>query len=862
MKKAFILLALATALAFSSSLSAVEEDVAPRGFDQKREGVRYFDLQPFSYFSKTAEQDRPVNVFVPSNYNSSKRYPVLYLLHGIGGNEFEWFGGAPNETISNLIADGSAPEMLVVVPNVRVRRKDAKEPPMMSVEHFREFDAFLDDFQTSLKPEIEKRYSVAPGRENRAIAGLSMGGREALHLGIKLCDQFGYIGAFEPAPGLLPYPAEESLFNESTLTLPDEYKKTTYVFVTKGDRDGVVSEWPKRYAETLEKNGVDPHFVELRGGHDFKVWKESLYRFVKAIFPGAKGSSKNESETQNATDEGRVLFEATSDALLKGKIGTQGTAELTENGAARCESTEEGIPWRFGLRFVLDKPIERGEVLKLKFTARTLSARTESGLCKVRAFFELNADPYDKSLYREAEIGLEAKAFEFPFVCARNQGANESAFGVFMGELVQSLEISDVSLISLGKGAKLEALDESTVRYEGDEPDAEWRKLAEERIEKIRKADLSIKVVDQNGSATPFATVNVRQIKSEFRWGTCVVAGRICDESADGQKYREFVEKYCDVVVFENDMKWFGFQNSGTRARVEQAMKWLEDRDIAIRGHNLVWPSWRNSDRRWRELADDPEALREVVRKHVVEEASAYKGRVFEWDVVNEIIDNRDIWELLGKEEIAEWFKAAREGDPDARLFLNDYGILSSQGLDRRKQDVYYNSLSELLEEGAPLGGIGMQGHFGGRPTPPARVLEILERFSKLGLPIAITEHDIDSNDSALQAKYERDFLLAAFSCESVEEFLLWGFWERSHWRRNAALFSVDWTPTPVGRVWLELVGEKWRSNFETSTDFTGEAKARVFRGEYEITAQNGAQKKTERVVVGKDGAIAEIQLD
>ncbi len=850
-----LLLALVLGNAVLACGAYVEEDIAPKGFDQQQDNVQYADLQQITYYSKTAEQDRPVNVFVPKNYDANKKYPVLYLLHGIGGNEWEWFGGAPNEVISNLVAENAFPEAIVVIPNIRVRHKSVvQEPPFFSVEHFREFDAFLEEYQTSLKPEIESRFSIAPGRESRAIAGLSMGGRESLHLGLKLCSEFAFIGAFEPAPGLLPYADEESLFNAQTLTLPDEYKNSTYVFITKGDQDGVVRDWPKTYAETLKKNGVDPHFTELHGGHDFKVWKESLYRFAKTIF------QNNASESENGT----VLFQLTSENINAGRQGPQhGKFESQGDNTLICDITDRcQNPWDVGLRYTLDRPVEKGEILALQFKAKTLAAQTEAGLCKVRVFFELNQAPHTKSLFRVTEIGREPREYSFPIICSGDQAAGESAFGVFMGDLVQTLEISDIKLTSYGKDpAMLAQIPDTIGSYKGAEADAPWRQAAKERIEQIRKGALKITVIDQAGSTVPLAKISIRQTGSEFRWGTCVVAGRMFDPSEDGKKYREFIEKYCNIVVFENDLKWFGWANPRTRENVMKACDWFAERNIVVRGHNLVWPSWRNSDNSWKALANDPEKLRQTVREHVLDEAKGMKGRVVDWDVVNEPYDNRDVWEILGKNEIAEWYKLARQEEPNAVLFLNDYGILSSEGLDKRKQDFYYQTIKEIVDSGAPIGGIGMQGHFGSEATSPEKVIEIIERFSTFGLPIAITEHDIDSTNAKYQAEFTRDFMTAAFSCEAVQEFLIWGFWARSHWRPNAAYMTSDWQLTPAGKVWTDLVSKEWRSNLDVDADFYGEAEVRVFKGDYEIEAMNGAQTGKAKVTVSKDGAEIVVQV-
>lgn len=864
MKKILFLLIsyvfVATTITYAAS---IEENIAPKGFDKQHEGVEYYNLQQIEYYSKIAECERPVNIFVPKNYDANKKYPVLYLLHGIGGNEWEWFGGAPNEVVSNLVANNQAQDMIIVIPNVRVRHKSvSKAPPMLSIEHFKEFDAFLEEFQTSLKPEIEKRFSIIPERKDHAIAGLSMGGREALHLGLKLCDQFAYIGAFEPAPGLLPYHAEEGLFNEHTLTVPNEWKDSTFVMITKGSQDGVVGQWPQKYAETLKKNNVDPHFVELQGGHDFSVWKESLYRFVKTIFPTNVTKAPDNRDNINLED-GVVLFQLNQEIAQRACVEqNNGKIEFT-NDVTRCVITSGSRnAWDFRLGFTLDKSVERNEKMLLQFKARTINAKTESGLGKVRAFFELNQQPYSKSLFRVAEIGLEWKEYSFPIVCVQNQEPGKSSFGLFMGEVAQEIEISDLKLTTFGKDYDLNKLPDTVIQYAGQEPDAPWRKEALERIEKTRKGNLEISVVDQNGAPVPNVKISIHQKRSSFLWGTCVVAGIICQDNENARRYRDFIEQYCEVVVFENDLKWFGWKNPHNRQNVMKALDWFDSKGIAVRGHNLVWPSWRNSDGEWKKLADNPEALRKAVRDHVVDEAAGMKGRVFEWDVVNEPYDNRDIWEILGKKEIDEWFRLARREDPNARLFLNDYGILSAQGLDKRKQDFYYSTLEEILAAGAPLGGIGMQGHFGTEATPPTRVIEIIERFAKLGLPIAVTEHDIDSTNSKYQAEFTRDFMIAVFSCEAVEEFLTWGFWERAHWRPNAAMMTANWELTPIGKVWTELVGKEWRSNLDIDSNDNGKAIARVFCGEYEISVKHGTLLKTVNATVSKEGAKVVVKID
>lgn len=257
----------------------------PKGFDQRKPNVAYGEVKDISYFSKTTNSDRPAKIILPPNYDKNKEYPTLYLLHGIGGNENEWFGGHPNEVISNLLADGKCKEMIVVIPNIRARHDSVKvAPDFYSVQHFNEFNNFLNDLKEDLLPYIENNYPVLKGRDNRAVAGLSMGGRAALHVGIEMIDQFAYIGALTPAVGVLPYDMEDGLFTKETLTLPAKYKKSTLVMIVKGSNDGVVHEWPDVYSTTLNSNGVEHIYYVAEGGHDFDVWKNGLYNFARRLF--------------------------------------------------------------------------------------------------------------------------------------------------------------------------------------------------------------------------------------------------------------------------------------------------------------------------------------------------------------------------------------------------------------------------------------------------------------------------------------------------------------------------------------------------------------------------------------------------
>lgn len=257
-------------------------------FDTKIANTNYGELIPIEYNSVVVGASREANVLLPPNYDPTVRYPVLYLLHGLGGDHNEWLAGKPVEIIGNLINSGEVKPMITIIPNVRARKNDSGNPPdAYTLEHFHAFDNFINDLKHDLMPFIKAKYNILDGRENTAIAGLSMGGRESIYIGIKLQNIFGYIGAFSPAFGLLKYSnmnvTEGGLLNEKGFILKDEFKNTL-IMIINGDSDSVVRDEPFKYHQAFEKNTIEHIYNEIPGGHDFNVWSNCLYNFVKCLY--------------------------------------------------------------------------------------------------------------------------------------------------------------------------------------------------------------------------------------------------------------------------------------------------------------------------------------------------------------------------------------------------------------------------------------------------------------------------------------------------------------------------------------------------------------------------------------------------
>jgi enterochelin esterase-like enzyme len=248
----------------------------PQGFDVRRDGIERGKMETVEYDSKTVGTKRKTRVYTPPGYTKDTKYPVFYLLHGIGGDENEWArGGAPDVILDNLYAAKKAVPMIVVMPNGRAQPNDRAEGDVFrSAPAFAKFEG---DLLNDLIPFIEKNYSVKSDRESRAIAGLSMGGGQALNFGLGNLDTFAWVGGFSSAPNTKP-PA--SLIKDHA----EAAKKLKLLYVACGDRDNLmrISEGVHKMLD--EKNVPHEYRVIPGGAHDFKVWKSDLYHFAQLVF--------------------------------------------------------------------------------------------------------------------------------------------------------------------------------------------------------------------------------------------------------------------------------------------------------------------------------------------------------------------------------------------------------------------------------------------------------------------------------------------------------------------------------------------------------------------------------------------------
>ncbi|HUS36269.1 MAG TPA: alpha/beta hydrolase-fold protein [Verrucomicrobiae bacterium] len=251
----------------------------PEGFDKAREEIAHGKIETVEYDSKSVGNKRKALIYTPPGYSAEKKYPVLYLLHGIGGDEEEWRrGGHPEIILDNLIAERKAVPIIIVMPNGRAQPND--RPGTNAMATAPAFGKFDKDLLGDLIPFVESKYSVKTERESRALAGLSMGGGQSLNFGLGNLDTFAWVGGFSSAPNTKP-PAE-------LVPDPEKAKKELkLLFISCGNKDGLIRISQGVHGYLKEKDV--PHIWHVdEHAHDFQHWRKSLYHFSQLIFKEEK----------------------------------------------------------------------------------------------------------------------------------------------------------------------------------------------------------------------------------------------------------------------------------------------------------------------------------------------------------------------------------------------------------------------------------------------------------------------------------------------------------------------------------------------------------------------------------------------
>ena len=381
--------------------------------------------------------------------------------------------------------------------------------------------------------------------------------------------------------------------------------------------------------------------------------------------------------------------------------------------------------------------------------------------------------------------------------------------------------------------------------YEGMHDGAAWRHAALARIEQDRKQDFVINVVDSNGMALANVETELRLERHDFGFGGAVKLSRFFDAKYPleiREEYKRLAMELFHKSVALNAFKWKHIDNN--LQYIDEYLSWCAGNSTPVRGHTLVWPRFRRAPDHIRQYADEPDELRAAILAHVKRMVASYRGRIAEWDVLNEPYTEHEYMDILGNDVAGEWYAATRDEDSAAIRYVNDFGVLTRPS--KAHQDFYFEYIGGLLESDVPLQGIGFQAH---NPAQfpleaPENILRTLDRFAVYGLDLQVTEFDVERSDRELQARYTMDVLIAIFSHPATVGLLTWTPFEYGSnvvSKPDAAFFDRDLVRRPNGEVWDLLVNNYWRTRESGPTSATGAYRFRGFPGTYSISIKSGA---------------------
>ena len=372
---------------------------------------------------------------------------------------------------------------------------------------------------------------------------------------------------------------------------------------------------------------------------------------------------------------------------------------------------------------------------------------------------------------------------------------------------------------------------------------AEAQPELDQSIATHRKGIITIK-------AKPGMKVEVMQRNHEFWFGCAIPDGVFNGRTPESDREmfkQKFLENFNSAVT-ENAVKWPNMEprrGEVNYAVVDAMLEWCDANQIPLRAHNLFWGIHQFVQPWVKELPDDE--LAKTLENRAITVTSRYKGRFAEYDLNNEMIHGNLYEERLGKDitkRMAEW---AQTGDPEIKLYLNDYDILTGN-----KLNAYMAHIRLLLGQGVPIAGIGVQGHLHAESFDRAEVKRALDSLALFNIPVKITEFNMPGQrskyykDRQLQMTAEEedqkardlvDYYRICFAHPIVDGILMWGFWEGANWIPQSSLYKRDWTATPAAEAYQNLIFNEWWTREEGVTDNSGTFSAPGFFGRYLVKA-------------------------
>ncbi len=512
------------------------------------------------------------------------------------------------------------------------------------------------------------------------------------------------------------------------------------------------------------------------------------------------------------------------------------------------------------------------------FKARAVYTTDESGSASFQLALQRRAQgdnailTYSTALSTQLSIPLESGTStqewkDYYFVA--DAGSTELLAGswikfVPVGKAAK-FEVTDIQLYDFGLRKdcqdKIELM-KPKPGYKGIEEDHVWRQEAWNRIEKYRKEDIEIEVVDGSGQPVKDASVAVKMTENEFMYGAAISESEVVDDYIDlntvrGQKLDNFMDNDINTGVAADRLKAHGIIMTDAKAGINMINEFIS-RGKRTRGHAILWdgeslmPFNRTNQMTYQEIYKNYIDYTRAI-------SHTFAGKLDQWDVVNEAYASNDIRTKYNTTRLyTDVFKEVKKIDPFVKIYINETGM---EGRPHKGYNdmvpSYLNLVKQMKTEGAPIEGIGIQAHCTNYYYPQGFYHQI-DECAQVVDEVAITEYDLYNGDTEFAPNHLEDTFLALFSHPKGSAFIVWNIEDSMHWRWNAnaaPFFNRQWEEKPAYYMWKKLTEEVFVTDVVVKTDENGRAKVRAYRGDYDITCSYNGKEKTVRLGNTADGA-------
>jgi GH35 family endo-1,4-beta-xylanase len=520
--------------------------------------------------------------------------------------------------------------------------------------------------------------------------------------------------------------------------------------------------------------------------------------------------------------------------------------------------------------------IAKDQVCLFVVKARTVESEMADGKGKITCAVQNTKDYKSTVLWKTQIIGKDWETTYFVFQAGNDLPEGVGNAKIAIGEQKQVIEVADIQVYRFPIGFDVFKAPQMKKTYAGRELDAPWRAEAEARIAKLRQGQLNVVVHDAAGKPIEGAKVTVRMKRHLFGFGSAVDVNMLSGlgfkiTEQDQIKYRNTVDELFSRVVPESGLRvgniegatdptkpWEAANRLRTQAAVQWTLQWAKDKKMTSRGHYLSWgylEPWAAEEVK----KGGPAGLMTRYDQHWAFALPFAAPYVDEWDALNHpvpFVEADALYNIVGPDVYPDIYAKIRK-QTDKLLFVNEdtFNPDRTAGFDKH--------MKHLIAKGQTPDGCGFQSHFSDYAIPSIDdEWKIYQHFGSMVKHLTVTEYDFQTLDDQLHADHMRDMLTLCYSHPQMTGFVIWGFWEKRHWKPTAAMFKADWTERPAVKVWRDLVKTKWWTNADLSTDAEGKAPLSAYYGWFDITIEHAGKTKTFEVKHATNGGRPTLKLE